>query len=263
MPAHDRHDPHAKSEGARPRRRAGGFAPGPRPPEKDESEVRWLISYSDFMMQLVCLFILLYSVSSLDKNKAGTAAAAWRDELGLDPLRVPSASGAHLPLTMAELPAMLRQVQIVMTRFQVGGQIRLTPTDDGFRLQLVYEMFDEGSATPGRSGRRVLDIAAHILHPYQFRVRGIEVVGNTTADPADREDGSDVRLSLSRAQEAIRWLSRQELPQRLEAAVLQPAGRGSHDPMADSSTPQTRAMNRRVDFIVHIDPAPGKPVQLK
>jgi len=29
--------------------------------EKDESEVRWLISYSDFMMQLVCLFILLYS----------------------------------------------------------------------------------------------------------------------------------------------------------------------------------------------------------
>src|SRR6185295_19445567 len=30
----------------------------PRPSEKDESEVRWLISYSDFMMQLVCLFIL-------------------------------------------------------------------------------------------------------------------------------------------------------------------------------------------------------------
>jgi len=32
----------------------------PRSGEKDESEVRWLISYSDFMMQLVCLFILLY-----------------------------------------------------------------------------------------------------------------------------------------------------------------------------------------------------------
>ena len=34
----------------------------PRTGDKDESEVRWLISYSDFMMQLVCLFILLYSV---------------------------------------------------------------------------------------------------------------------------------------------------------------------------------------------------------
>jgi len=41
----------------------------PRGGEKDETEVRWLISYSDFMMQLVCLFILLYSVSFFDKPR--------------------------------------------------------------------------------------------------------------------------------------------------------------------------------------------------
>src|SRR5437764_12873180 len=58
---------------------------GPRRPlgshtarEKDESEVRWLISYSDFMMQLVCLFILLFSVSSIDKGKTQPIAQAWR-----------------------------------------------------------------------------------------------------------------------------------------------------------------------------------------
>ncbi|MFN3486140.1 MAG: flagellar motor protein MotB, partial [Planctomycetota bacterium] len=34
-------------------------------PARDETEVRWLISYSDFMMQLVCLFLLLYAATAL------------------------------------------------------------------------------------------------------------------------------------------------------------------------------------------------------
>ena len=42
---------------AKPRKLVLGVPPTR---EKDDSEVRWLMSYSDFMMQLVCLFILLY-----------------------------------------------------------------------------------------------------------------------------------------------------------------------------------------------------------
>src|SRR5258706_2785183 len=59
---------------------------GARPREKDESEVRWLMSYSDFMMQLVCLFILLYSVSSLDKGRMTRVAASYRASVGLGDL---------------------------------------------------------------------------------------------------------------------------------------------------------------------------------
>jgi hypothetical protein len=53
--------------------------------EKDDSEVRWLMSYSDFMMQLVCLFILLYS-SSLDKGRMSRVAAGYRASLGMGEL---------------------------------------------------------------------------------------------------------------------------------------------------------------------------------
>ena len=55
----------------------------PRTGEKDESEVRWLISYSDFMMQLVCVFILLYSISSLDKDRMARVAEAYRAAVGV------------------------------------------------------------------------------------------------------------------------------------------------------------------------------------
>src|SRR5437016_2566887 len=75
------HDRSSEVPGKKTRRPAlSGMA---RAPEKDESEVRWLISYSDFMMQLVCLFILLYSVSSLDKGRMARVAAAYRASVGI------------------------------------------------------------------------------------------------------------------------------------------------------------------------------------
>jgi hypothetical protein len=54
--------------------------------DKDDSEVRWLMSYSDFMMQLVCLFILLYSVSSLDKGRMNRVASGYRASIGIGDL---------------------------------------------------------------------------------------------------------------------------------------------------------------------------------
>src|SRR6516165_782265 len=70
-------------------------------PEKDESEIRWLISYSDFMMQLLCLFILLYSVCATDAGKASDIAQSWRDEMGIEPIRATygSTRDASIPLT--------------------------------------------------------------------------------------------------------------------------------------------------------------------
>ena len=68
----------------------------PRLGDKDESEVRWLISYSDFMMQLVCLFILLYSVSFFDKGRMARIAAAYRASVGLGDLAALELSLIHI-----------------------------------------------------------------------------------------------------------------------------------------------------------------------
>src|SRR5436189_6270687 len=120
------------------RRRLAHLRFSPPPPEKDETEIRWLMSYSDFMMQLVCLFILLYSVSSVDTSKAVPLAQAWRDEVGISEVRVPSApKSPHAPLTSEELPSVLREIQILAGRHPGGGALRVTRTADGFRLHFV------------------------------------------------------------------------------------------------------------------------------
>jgi flagellar motor protein MotB len=242
-------------------RHGPGHGPGGHPaPEKDESEVRWLISYSDFMMQLVCLFILLYSVSATDKGKSSPIAQSWREQVGLEPINATSESvrESSLPLTMEKLPAVLKDMQVVLSRYPEGGKIRVSPTSDGFKLHLFYEMFEEGSGTPSRQGQRILDLAALILKPYERRVRSLEIVGHTASDDADREGGSGLKLSLTRARESYRHVTGPECLHPLEPTLLQAGGRGPHDPAADNADGRARGLNRRVEFVARLEQDPEK-----
>jgi chemotaxis protein MotB len=223
-----------------------------RPPEKDETEVRWLMSYSDFMMQLVCLFILLYSVSSIDTSKAVPLAQAWRDEVGVSEVRVPSApKGSYLPLTSADLPSVMHEIHVLAGRHPGGNALRVSRTARGFRLQFVYEMFDRGSDRLSRQGMQVADLAAILLEPLQRRAAAIELVGHGSADEPDA-----LGLSLGRAQEAFRRITRSDAPYKLQASAIRVAGRGAHEPAADNAESSGRAINRRVEFVVTVAPAP-------
>lgn len=228
------------------KKRVSIFRVGGTSPEKDETEVRWLMSYSDFMMQLVCLFIMLYSVSSVDTAKAAALSQAWREEVGLGEVRVPSAPGApHAPLTTSELSPILHELRILAGRHPGGSALRVVRAEDGFRLQFGYEMFDRGSDRPGKQGASVLELAGILLQPLQERVASIEVAGHASADEAD-----DAALSLNRAREAVRSLTRPEAAHRLDPAVLIASGRGAHEPAADNASTGGRALNRRIEFVV-------------
>jgi flagellar motor protein MotB len=223
---------------------------GAPPLEKDETEVRWLMSYSDFMMQLVCLFILLYSVSSVDTSKAIPLAQAWRDEVGIGEVKVPDAlKTPNSPLTFAEVPAAIHEIQILAGRHPGGRALRIFRNPEGFRLQFAYEMFDRGSDRLGAQGTQIADLAAQLLQVVQRRGVTFEIVGHSSAE----EEGG-LALSLQRAREALRWMTRPELPLRLEQGMLQAAGRGAHEPAADNAQSSGRALNRRVEFVVRLGP---------
>jgi len=234
------------------RRRLAHLRFAPIPPEKDETEVRWLMSYSDFMMQLVCLFILLFSVSSVDTSKSVPLAQAWRDEVGISEVRVPSApKSPHAPLTPEDLPALLREIQIATGRHPGGGALRVMRNADGFRLHFVYEMFDRRSERLNRTGEQAVDLAALLLQPLQPRVASIELVGHASAD----EEGA-LTLSLGRAHDALRRMTRPDSPHRLDPRGLLAAGRGAHEPAADGADSSGRALNRRIEFVVHLASRP-------
>jgi chemotaxis protein MotB len=221
------------------------------PPEKDESEVRWLMSYSDFMMQLVCLFILLYSVSSVDTSKAVPLAQAWRDEAGLGEVRLPSTGRKpNVPLTSSDLTAVIHELRIMAGRQPGGGSLRLVRSTQGFSLQLGYGMFERGSDKLDAQGNQAADLVAEILRPLHEQVASIDLVGHAAVDEDRAMD-----LSIDRAAAMLRRLTKPG-PHQLTGAALVATGRGTAEPAADNDEESGRRLNRRVDFVVRLKEAP-------
>jgi flagellar motor protein MotB len=185
----------------------------PRAVEKDESEVRWLISYSDFMMQLVCVFILLYSVSSLDKGRMARVAGGYRAAVGIGDLV------AHETGTPGEWVA-------VGDRSLLGGEVgggdllrdiryRLTPHEGGLRVVFDEPLFDAGSAELTPKGAEAVDGAARTLRAYAGRV-----VVTGAGDGA--EDPDPMRRATSRAKVVVDRLARAGLDARFITAAGTP-----------------------------------------
>jgi flagellar motor protein MotB len=187
----------------------------PRTREKDESEVRWLMSYSDFMMQLVCLFILLYSVSSLDKGRMARMASAYRASLGIGEL------AAHETKSSGNKMA-------IGGRSLLGGALgggdlprsvlyRVDPVAGGLRVAFEDQLFDETSSVLTPHGEEALDAAARLLRAYAGAV--------VVTGAGDDEKGVDaLPLAVGRAQAVVARLVRAGLDPRFITPVGKPGG---------------------------------------
>lgn len=96
--------------------------------------------------------------------------------------------------------------------------------------------FAVNSATLTDEGRRALDRTITCLGKGNY-----EVAGHTDADG---DDASNQRLSMARARAAVRYLVSRNVP----PSALSAAGYGESQPIADNTTPEGKAQNRRITF---------------
>src|SRR5204863_244828 len=140
-----------------------------------------------------------------------TAAAGPVDATDGDPMKLAQRRAEALA---ARLPLAGGPGAFDPRFLQAAGRIVAPPE------AMRAEIFEEGSGSLSPKGGRVLDLAALILRPLQGRVRALELVGHTAADDADREEGSALRLSLTRARAAYRRVTGPECPHALDPKLL-------------------------------------------
>lgn len=201
------------------------------PPEPDQSEVRWLISYSDFMMQLVCLFILLYSVSTIDIKRAATMAAGYRESKGLGgPPAVKREQGIDIKARpegeIAVGDVKLIGGKLAHGEIPAGVRFRAKEVPEGWLLSFPEPIFAVGSAALTPEIQAQLDLAASLLRAY---VGGVFVTGFVDADPADTMEGDGLRLAQSRAENVASHLVRTGFARALDPRRVQVTGRGTGD----------------------------------
>ena len=213
--------------------------------------MRWLLTYADMITLLLALFIILFSISTINKVKLQRLV----HDLGggfnsQDAINNPP-NGQTVSATKDDLQAMQAQLQSYITQNKIQSQVQTKITKDGKKRELVVSLlsdkpvYDSGKADLKDPTKKILDQVFLQLKQRQNEVR---VEGNTDDVPISNDQfPSNWELSSARATGVARYLVEGKglAPRRISAL-----GYGEYRPKFPNDTDAHRAGNRRVDVVI-------------
>ena len=215
----------------------------------------WMATFSDLMSLLLTFFVLLLSLSTIEKQKFSMAMTSLQGALG-----VMQGSSGTTP-TIANIPMFnigkgqtdqLVQQQVNQIREQLAVAnlselLNIQHTKDVLRFSISEGLlFDSGQAEIKSAADTFLVAISEILNLIPFEIR---IEGHTDNIPIRTvRYPSNWELSYSRALALGRRFSENGVSQDR----FQLIGYGDQRPKADNSTPGGRAINRRVEIEVNL-----------
>lgn len=263
---------------AKSRRHTGGHDS-----HEEHFDESWLVSYADMMTLLVALFMVLFSISSVNKSKFESLQRSLQEAFSgkifpggqalqqtggndASPKMAPSAgepsfapaqlqdgdrpkegTAAARKREEKELEEVRKKVEAAARELGVSHKVRATITKDGLRIRVLTDdlLFASGSATPRPASFPLLARLGTVLSR-QGR-HPVVVEGHTDPVPTrGTRFASNWDLSTARATSVVKAFSVAGVaPRRLTAA-----GRAYLDPIAPNKTAGGRSLNRRVEILM-------------
>ncbi|MCR5468437.1 MAG: flagellar motor protein MotB [Lachnospiraceae bacterium] len=259
--------------------------------EAPKGSPAWMATFSDLMNLLLCFFVLLFSMSSVDAEKFELVVASLKSSfsvlpsggttIGQEGILISSGisqleqfdiffeqsdgkeeedgeSTEELTEEMAEelleqqgleeSEKMAEEVEEKLTEYGIQNEVEVE-----FNAQYVLItlngalLFDSGKSEVREDALPVLTKISSILDVYTKNI--IEVEGHTDNVPIsnDKYENNDV-LSMYRALSVANIIRENTT---LDPAVIKSSGRGEYLPVADNSTAEGRAKNRRVEIKIY------------
>lgn len=233
--------------------------------EEDHSN-DWLNTYADMVTLLLTFFVMLYASSNMDEQKwqliyqAFQSRGKWLNEYVRSPDPVaengegvtddnPNTNGGE-----GELPQSFDRLYVFLSEYvednDLSDQIAVEQGSAHITIRFDDDIFFEpDSYTLKPEGREVLNGMGLGLKAAESFIRTCSVTGHTAEAISATNDWF---LSSDRADSVVNFMEyRTFLPSR----KFRSRGYGSTEPIADNSTPEGRAKNRRVEIMLLEDKA--------
>jgi chemotaxis protein MotB len=249
--------------------------------EEHENHERWLVTYADMLTVLMALFIVLFALSVVDKQKFQKFAEGLNGDLGsgagvLDggPGLQQSGDSVAVDLQAAitalnsqqareqaaakekdDLAQAREKIRQALVAKHMESSVRFEIDERGLVVTVVTDdvLFELGSAALRPTGSAVLDAIAPALKALPNQVT---VEGHTDDLPIRGRFASNWELSTERATSVLRYLLDSHA---VPAKRLSAAGYADQRPLAPNTSPAARSANRRVEVIVRATPAEALP----
>lgn len=261
-----------------------------KPEEPKKGAPAWQCTFADLMNLLLCFFVLLFSMSTVDAQKFQMIAASFSEtfsifdagataigdgvlisngvsqlneldqyinstgktaESDVDANEIDEYEKFTKMLEEEKLAAseeLAEKIQEAVEDQSLDKDIDITFTSQYVQLTLKGSiLFDSGKADLREDAIPVIEKVAMILDRYAEST--IEIEGHTDNVPisTSKFTSNDV-LSSYRALAMFDYLVQNT---SLDPAMLKHSGRGEYVPVADNSTPEGRAKNRRIEIKIY------------
>ena len=214
-----------------------------------EGESEWLATFADLSTLLLCFFVLLFSISSIDNKKFRSIMNEVRISLGnAVPMAVVEQEEVKGDAVINLLPkqkTVATELEQIINDEKLSNSTVVDMGDDGALLRIGGKvMFESGSSEINPRALSALDkiIAMALKYP-QYH---LDIKGHTDNLPISAGKFlSNWELSALRATTVLRYL----LEKGLGADRLTATGYADTQPLVPNLTVEGRARNRRVEFL--------------
>lgn len=244
----------------------------------------WMATFGDLMNLLLCFFVLLFSMSTVDAKKYELVAASFSNTFSIfqaggeaigDGMLIGNGvsqlnqldqyftsmgkseegeeelKGAMEEIQaekLKESEALAEKIAEALGEQDIGAEIDIDFTSEYVQLTLNGALlFDSGKASLKEESLPLMQKIGTILERYSESI--IEVEGHTDNVPISNfEFGNNDELSSFRALSVFNFIISNT---GIDPSVIKHSGRGEYVPIADNATPEGRAKNRRVEIKVY------------
>jgi chemotaxis protein MotB len=227
--------------------------------DDDAGGGEWLATYGDLVTLLLCFFILLFSMSTVDNKKIRQAISS------LNSMGIMGQSGSvnenigntisNLDIYNAidvqeEMDDIYTKVKEVVDSKGLANDVQIEKVGAGVLLRFKDEiLFDVGQADLKINAKNTLQRLGEILKAHDKNIR---VEGHTDNVPINTARfRSNWELSTSRAISVVKYFTEElTAEQRIDPKKFEVSGYGEYHPIATNDSEQNKQKNRRIEITI-------------
>mgnify|MGYP003362879082 CR=1 FL=1 len=214
----------------------------------------WMDTYGDMVTLLLCFFVMLYSMSSVDKEKWQSLVQSFNPDATIEEDVEPYGGTTDTQQDADQVEADIETLYQAMTDYvqqeQLSDQISVTKGSGYVFVSFDNTVFFDGDSYVLRpEGKTILDQVAGSIAQVSDSIEEIRVLGHTAQEDPNQPNNprSDRFLASNRAAEVTVYLQEKNI---VDPTRIVSVGYGQWRPVAGNDTADGRAQNRRVELLV-------------
>lgn len=214
--------------------------------EEKGNNDRWLLTYSDMITLLLALFIIMYSMSTINAAKFKAVAENMGQALNNPKAAETSARTNKAKHQTTDMQKLAKEVNNYIKKNNLQAQVEVTGTESYVKIDLKDSLLfipDSEQLINGNS--EVLLGLKDLMLEYYSQFTHILIRGHTAFVPGTNEQFS-WELSSNRALTVVNYLT----ANGMAADKFSIEGCSHYSPAANNDTEEGRAKNRRVELYI-------------